>query len=1061
MNNIFSRNYCKIGCAPTVRSDSSPFFLPMFNAYGIYCKQLFHCAFLLFFTIIIPVCTFTQQYNIRHFSIAEGICGNSINHIFQDCRGYIWFATQGGGVCRFNGATFKNFNKTHGLISNDVTYITEDKNGCIWIGTAEGASKFCGNNFQNFNAANGLSSKVVYGIKADENGKVFFATEDAGLKIFNGTNFDSITTIHGLPSNEVYTITEAADGSWWLGLANGIARFYNGKVETLNGKIGPLQSTLSKAFFSSATDATGNLWFGATSGEVVVIKPDNSVEQITLPEMVSNDFIGSIATDKKGNLWFATDHGLLKCSINKKLNDGGLNEQTTFKLFGTRQGLSVNAVQAVMADYEGNIWAGTLAGGANVLSSESFAFYTPDNAAAIFNVTALCAAQNPNEFYVGTDNGLYIFRPSATTVLTKVSAVENINITSIAKGKSKTLWLTAQDGVYECQIQALDKLSIKKHYKQIAGVSVVSPLQVIAASDGKVWIATFGSGLFCITGDRQEHFSSAHLGTDKILAVFEDNRQLIWLGTQDKGLIQYSRGKFEKSPLKVSSVWSISEDNRGNMLLATGESGVIFYPSSNITSQTNTTMLTATQGLLSDAVTSVCWDSMQQCFWAGSEKGINCISFKKGYGKATIQTLAHQHGFKLTTINQHGILAAGNKVLFATVNGLWIFNRDAASQQYTTPKIQIENVRLFYEDVDWSKYTDSLIPLSNIPSKLRLPHHQNHITFDVQAISLNDVRYKYVLDGNDERWSSPSKTNEITFSNLAPGSYTFRVKALHTNGNTSSSEAVFSFEILTPWWKTTWFFILLVSAIISLIIIVVKTRERRLMRQNQQLEETVRQRTTVIEQQKQSLQKTLSEKEVLLKEIHHRVKNNLQTISSMLMLQGMEMQDEEARQALNESQSRVRSIALVHQKLYQTDGLEKVEIGAFLKDLSHEAMSFYDTHKINIHLQLNINETFIMIDKAIPIGLIVNELITNSVKHAFKDKPVGNIFITITNNHNAQSDATMKLIYADDGKGFDYSTLLENSPSLGLEIIQLLAEQIGAKLEYTRNIHSEFVLYFN
>jgi len=1013
-------------------------------------------GFLLLLAFVWCKVAFSQQYNIRHFSIAEGICGNSINHIFQDSRGYIWFATQGGGVCRFNGASFKNFNKTHGLISNDVTYITEDKSGCIWIGTAEGASKFCGNNFQNFNATNGLSSKVVYCIKADKSGKVFFATEDAGLKIFNGTTFDSINVIHGLPSNEVYTITEAADGSLFLGLASGIARYHKGKIETIS----QVNSPLSKAFFSSAKDAEGNIWFGATSGEVVVIKPDKSVEQITLPEAVSNDFIGSIAADNSGNLWFATDHGLLKCSINRKSNNGTLNEQTTFKLFGTRQGLSVNAVQTVIADYEGNIWAGTLAGGTNLLTSEAFAFYTPDKAAAIFNVTALCPAQSPDAFYAGTDNGLYLFQPSAAPALSKISGVENINITSIAKGNKNTLWLTAQEGVFELQIQSTNRLSLKRHYKSIAGQQVVSPLKVIVASDGAVWIATYGSGLFCIDGNKQQCFSSAQLSTDKILTVFEDSQRQVWIGTQDKGLMLYSEGKFNKSSLPSSSVWSVSADDKGNMLFATGEDGVLLYATSNI-KQTKTKTLTVSNGLTSDAVTAVSWDSLRQCFWAGSEKGINRITFSKDSGIVSIQTFANQQGFKPTTINQNGILPVGNYVLFATVKGLWMFNSDAAPQQHIAPKIQIENVRLFYENVDWSKFAKSFLPFSNIPVGLQLPHHKNHITFDVQATSVSDVKYTHILEGNEDIWSAPSKTNEITFSNIAPGNYTFRIKPVDAGGNNGSNEASFSFTILTPWWKTTWFYILLVSVVFGSIIIVIKTRERALIRQNQKLEITVRQRTTVIEQQKQSLQKTLSEKEVLLKEIHHRVKNNLQTISSMLMLQGLEMKDEEGRQALTESQSRVRSIALVHQKLYQTDGLEKVEVGAFVTDLTREAMTLYDTRKININLSLNINETFIMIDKAIPLGLIINELLTNSVKHAFNDKASGNIFVTLANEESEQSEFKMKLIYADDGKGFDYSKLLEDSPSLGLELIQLLSEQIGAKIEYTGSKDSKFVLHFN
>ena len=204
----------------------------------------------------------------------------------------------------------------------------------------------------------------------------------------------------------------------------------------------------------------------------------------------------------------------------------------------------------------------------------------------------------------------------------------------------------------------------------------------------------------------------------------------------------------------------------------------------------------------------------------------------------------------------------------------------------------------------------------------------------------------------------------------------------------------------------------------------------------------------------------LAEKEVLLKEIHHRVKNNLQTISSMLMLQSMEQQDEEAQKAITESQSRVRSIALVHQKLYQTDGLEKVELKAFISDLSEQIKSLYPVQSNNVSVKIDIPETYVLIDKAIPLGLIINELFTNSLKYAFTENKGGEIRISLDNITNENQSRKVKLIYRDNGKGFDYYGISNTGNTLGVELIKLLSEQIGAEISYSDTSGSEFVFIF-
>lgn len=245
-----------------------------------------------------------------------------------------------------------------------------------------------------------------------------------------------------------------------------------------------------------------------------------------------------------------------------------------------------------------------------------------------------------------------------------------------------------------------------------------------------------------------------------------------------------------------------------------------------------------------------------------------------------------------------------------------------------------------------------------------------------------------------------------------------------------------------------------------------KTQENEALalNQNVKLEETVRQRTKEIEYQKEIAERALFEKEILLKEIHHRVKNNLQTISSMLMLQGVELKDGEAKKALLQTQNRVLSIAMVHQKLYQNGNVEKVELKGMINDLEKQIKLLHQGQSINVSVALDIPETNIFIDRAIPLGLILNELFTNSYKYAFNETGSGSISLSLgylpLNGEHLNGTRKVKFTYSDSGKGIAPDAVI-NPSRLGLRLVNLLSKQIGAQMSYSNNNGSEFVFLFN
>ncbi len=203
------------------------------------------------------------------------------------------------------------------------------------------------------------------------------------------------------------------------------------------------------------------------------------------------------------------------------------------------------------------------------------------------------------------------------------------------------------------------------------------------------------------------------------------------------------------------------------------------------------------------------------------------------------------------------------------------------------------------------------------------------------------------------------------------------------------------------------------------------------------------------------LRSSLREKEVLLKEIHHRVKNNLQIVSSMLNLQMGQTKDPEARELFQESQSRVHSIALFHEKLYQSKDLARVDIAEYLKGLSTGLFATYGIHPDQVVLSARIDDIPMGVDAAISCGLIVNELLSNALKHAFPEGRRGEVRIEL---HDEGPQVMLEV--TDNGIGFPRALDFQSQNTLGLRLVRILAEQLRGTIELDRREGTRFVVRF-
>ncbi len=229
----------------------------------------------------------------------------------------------------------------------------------------------------------------------------------------------------------------------------------------------------------------------------------------------------------------------------------------------------------------------------------------------------------------------------------------------------------------------------------------------------------------------------------------------------------------------------------------------------------------------------------------------------------------------------------------------------------------------------------------------------------------------------------------------------------------------------------------------------VKDRTEALSRANEAHEEENAQRLEA----EQKLRASVDEKSLLLKEIHHRVKNNLQIIASLLNLQSRYIKDEQTLNAIRESQNRVKAMALVHEKLYRAEDISHISLEDYVKYLANGLFQFYDAKTRGIRLSLDIREVNVDINSAIPLGLIINELISNSLKYAFPEGRKGEISISMR-----KTGPDITVVFRDTGIGLPADLDWQNTPSLGLRLVTTLVDQMNGTIELDGSGGTKFTM---
>ncbi len=993
-----------------------------------------------FFIILYSIIqhSYAETIDVLKISKNYGLSESVVNAIEFDDNGYLWIGTD-NGLNRFNGYKMKVFKSSlNNNLKDDQIKDLYFCNDTLWFATqthslcayVQSQDKFIDYSDQLNFKENPLIkySYFVYPMSS----KLLTIGTAQGIILFNKKDYTThIFRIPNFSDNDfVRSIIKLDETKYLVGTNFSGVFFFD-----LKGKNSGFQkSNLLKGFHIKTfyRFSPSQILIGTSKGIYLYNQEDNSVTQILNP-LDDQDPIMSI------NRW-----------DNDKLLIGGIrnayfldnNFRWTKVKFIDHSGKKLDTfISNFKKDKFGGYWIGTQSG-------EGIFYYHPHQRK--FNPYKIDTGDSKIQFisifnflregnYLWLAAELGITRYKIGTNEYKYYRTRGL-MYSLAKDSCNNLW-AGGIGVgllkYNRRKDKFEKFELPVNDRDVIKLTVVNK--------DSIWIHTRSSGIYALNiknnGIDQVKINNKIIPRSR--AGYIDSSNNKWIGTED-GLYKISRsGKTDFYSFFNNRIFSIAEDPDKNIWVGTAK-GL-----NKIDCKTNKIKLYTEQvGLPNDFIYGIESDKKGN-IWVSTNYGVSKLNKETD----SFNNFTEEDGMQNNEFNGKAYYKDSlGYIYFGGMNGFNIFNPDSVYINKNVGKTFVENVKLFGKSMNLNTiYADSLI----------FSYKQNVITFEYSCLNYlwaQKNRFQYKMIGFDTEWRPVTNERSTTYTNLNPGTYIFKVKSCN-NDKIWGEPTSLTIVIDAPWYKKKWFYASVVGIIVLIgfgIFILVNHRQRMV---NKSLSLMVEERTKELVKSNESLNHSLLVTEqqkqnisFLMRELNHRVKNHLQLITSLIDLQDSTITDEFAKAKLRSLQSKVFTISRVNNFLKYSDEKSVLYIDEFLKTISKELVSFSNKE---ITLTLNIISVPFPVSKITYLGLIVNELVSNTIKYAFdKDKKDCEINISVI-----EENQLLKLLYNDNGIGYDPENI-DSKNHIGLTLIKTLVRGLKGSFKIESENGFTFTMNF-
>ncbi|MCD0468719.1 two-component regulator propeller domain-containing protein [Flavobacterium sp. JAS] len=785
--------------------------------------------FILYFILVFgfPAIGYSQDYPIKFLNMSNGLSNNSVNSVFQDSDGYMWFGTY-DGLNRYDGYDFKVYrnrpNDKKSLLFNTISNIEGDSKKNIWVGGANGVCIYDKTNATFHPVEYVLSNNkpkvlrdIIRQIQAVSNDRVLVASQNLGLIVFeNGFFTGKSIPLAGLNNNVIKYNYDAAvledavaKGFCWVYVRNvGICKY------SYDSKRLKVVFPLSIEVKCMKLSLDGDLWMGTDEGFYLF---DTKSGLLSDNYFLDKCTVTHIFIDQKKELWLTTDG----CGIYKVV--GKSKKAIAYNSTRDNELLKSNSIMSLYQDAAGNKWIGTLRGGISMIGGnlnyfKHIKYKAKGNDPAENFILSFCEDEKKN-IWVGTDgaglkywdrkNNKYTIYSSTANTANKIS---NNFITSIIRDTNNEIWLSTWAG-------GVDRINPANN--TIKHFSCFNPLTkqiekniwfVYKDSQGDIWASATNEGFLYLFDRATNAFVLFNKGIDNLQCLTQTSDGKLWGGNYTSlFVIEKDTRRYHKMSIG-RPIRCVLEDKNKNLWVGTQEGGLLLFDR-----KTNTyKRLTTDDGLPSNTILRLLEDK-EGNLWMSTYNGIcKFDSKRKIFRNYSVNDGLQSNQFSFNA----GLKLSTGEFLFGGINGFNIFFPEAIKDSDHKNNLLLTNLYLNNQPIEESK--NELITEwdSGKIKKIKLPYDQTTLSIEFVALDYNNadkIKYAYYLDGWDNRWNYVGQVRKANYSRLPEGKYIFKVKTTNFKGGWNKEETLITVVVLPPWYRTWWAYTLYLLAGIGVV----------------------------------------------------------------------------------------------------------------------------------------------------------------------------------------------------------------------------------------------------
>lgn len=767
----------------------------------------------------------------------EGISQLSVMTIYQDSRGYLWFATK-NGLNRFNGKEYKIYHREDGneqsLSNNSVTSITEDQEGYLWVGTNNGLNRIDlnTNEIKRYNLeTNGLVANSISTVYTDRSGCLWVGTWE-GLNRYNreGDHFEYIPIEDDTERAMIVTLLEDSSGRFWIGTRNKGLLLCDHQMNlisqfTSESKNMPLNNNNITSIYE---DDKKQIWVGCkNSGLNKINLRDNEVTSYTnLNSGLSNNSVRCII-EWQGKLLIGTFDGIfdLDKATERIVKVAGYDD--------INKSLSHYSVYCFCVDRDKTLWVGTFAGGVNYLNkfTNRFVLHKPQEELNIrTGIYGAITYESPEDLWIATEGyGLlnynkrtneshyYLIDPS-------VRFAFNTNIIKSVFYEDGYVWCgTTKGEIYKFNIKT-KKFSLYHQYP--IEYSIYS---IIRDHNGVLWVggASTEFGLTCFVNDSL--VTTFYNNVDEpiyfsnVRCILEEEDGVFLLGSTAEGLLRFDTHKkqltkysneasVEKYRIPNNYISAIVRTKSGEIWGSTYGGGIFQLDESKAIRR----IMTVREGLLDNNICTLV-ESSDQRLWMSTVNGL--IMFDPA--KDEVRNYHRHNGIDIREFTLHsGIALPDGSLCFAGSNGFVTFHVEAMDKNNNIPPVVLEQLSVNNHPVEVGDESAILDKVLDGMETIRLAYNENNFSITYQALNYiyaTQNQYAYKLEGYDTDWNYVGERNSAFYTNLSPGKYVFHVKASNNDGVWNEEGRSLIIIVQPPLWRTWYAYLFYVIALAAII----------------------------------------------------------------------------------------------------------------------------------------------------------------------------------------------------------------------------------------------------